>query len=289
MQIFVTGGAGFIGRHLVKTLLRENKVTIYDNLSCSTENDIASLVDLGAQFTKGDILDYDHLIESCKGHDVVIHLAAQSDVAESVLHPEATHKINVDGTINVINACKENKISKIIFASSAAVYGSCSILPITEKSETGPISPYGKSKLASETEIIASGLDHIILRIFNVYGEGQNPSYAGVITRFASRIAEEKPLVIYGDGTQTRDFVSVDDVVESFLCAISSHKNGTYNIATGQKISVKELAESMIAVSGKKIDIVFEPGKDGDIKNSYADITLARDELGFLAKKKLVD
>ncbi len=186
----------------------------------------------------------------------------------------------------------QNKIKKIIFASSAAVYGDHEDV-ISEKSITNPLSTYGKSKLDAENEIITYGkennLQYCILRIFNVYGKGQNERYAGVITKFAKNISENKPLVIYGDGKQTRDFISVDDVVRSFEYAINSDKNGTYNIASGISVSVNELASIMIKNSGKKLKTSHKEQKQGDIKNSKCNVELAKNELGFFASKLLIN
>ncbi len=291
MKILVTGGAGFIGRYVVNALLKENKVRIYDDLSNSSEQDTALLIQKGADFVKEDILDYDKLVESCKEFDVVIHLAAKSDVADSVIHPETTMDVNVNGTINVLKACIQNKIGKIIFASSASVYGNCNELPINEETNTNPTSPYGSSKLSAENEIkkIADefGIRYIILRMFNVYGKGQKKQYAGVISKFLKNISENKEIVIFGDGKQTRDFISINDVVESFDCAIKSKTNGTYNIASGISVSINELAQIMFDIFRKKPRIKFQEEHKGDIKNSVTDILLAKNELNFSAKKIL--
>lgn len=289
MNILITGGAGFIGRHIAEYLLDNNQVTIYDDLSNSSIEQISFLINKGVKFIKGDVLNFEKLLESSKNFDIVIHLAAKSDVAESIIHPEDTINVNVNGTINVLKCCVQNKIRKIIFASSAAVYGNCKELPITERSKTVPLSPYGTSKLVAEGQVrkFASkfGFDAICLRIFNVYGKGQNEQYAGVISRFLKNISQDKPLVIYGDGEQTRDFVSVYDVVESFKCSISSNGIATYNIASGKSISINKLADMISVISGKKIKIIHKEQKKGEIKNSVADVTLAKKNLGFSAKK----
>ena len=259
MNILVTGGAGFIGRYLVEHLCDNNQITIYDDLSNSNMEKISFLISKGAKFVKGDVLDFEKLLENSKNFDVVIHLAAKSDVAESVIFPEDTINVNVNGTINVLKCCVQNKIQKIIFASSAAVYGNYNEM-ISEKSATNPVSPYGKSKMNAEKEIIQyskeNKLQYFILRIFNVYGIGQNENYAGVITRFLKNISENIPLIIYGNGKQTRDFISVKDVVKAFECAILSDNNGIYNIASGMSVSINELVEMIQKNSGKKLDII---------------------------------
>jgi len=292
LKILVTGGAGFIGRYLVEFLLKDNQeVLAYDNLSTGSNESMISLVKKGAKFLKGDILDLDILCEFSKDVDVVIHLAAIADVNESVINPDVTKKNNVDGTVNVLQCCIKNKIKKIIFASSAAVYGDSKEIPINENCTTNPQSPYGQSKLDAEKIIEKTckknGINHIIFRIFNVYGKGQNKQYAGVITKFFENIRDDKPLVVYGDGQQARDFVSINDVVESFDCALKSNKSGTYNIASGKSTSINELAGIMFDVFGKKSEIKHKDMKKGDIKNSFADISCAKSELGFSAKKSL--
>lgn len=279
MKILVTGGAGFIGRHLVSAILDKHQVTIYDNLSNSSEKEIIPLTNRGVKFIKGDILDFKKLLESSREIDVIIHLAAKSDVSDSIIHPEITNDTNVNGTINVLKCCVQNKI-KIIFASSAAVYGDCIKLPITEKSKTEPLSPYGKSKLDAEEQIRKVRADAIILRLFNVYGEGQNDQYSGVISKFLKNISEDKPLVIYGDGNQTRDFISIYDVIDAFSCAISSENSGTYNIASGVSISINDLAKMMLEISGKNLEMIYKKEKLGEIKFSQCDISLAQ-KLGF--------
>jgi UDP-glucose 4-epimerase len=282
LNILVTGGAGFIGRYLANSILDKHQVTIYDNLSNSSEGEIIPLINK-VKFIKGDILDFEKLVRSSRKMDVMIHLAAKSDVTDSIIHPEITKNTNVNGTINVLKCCSQNKIKKIIFASSAAVYGDCKGL-ITEKLKTEPLSPYGKSKLDAEEQIrkFAVGFDAIILRLFNVYGMGQNEN-SGVISKFLKNITENKPLVIYGDGKQTRDFVSVYDVVEALSCAISLNHSETYNIASGISVSVNDLAKMILEISGKNLEIIYKKEKAGEIKCSQCDISLAQ-KLGFSPK-----
>ena len=291
MKILVTGGAGFIGGYLVDFLLKNHKVTIYDNLSTGSQSIVNASIKKGALFIKGDILDHDTLSKSSKGFDVMIHLAAKLDVAESVSHPEIVENVNVNGTINVLNCCIKNKIKKMVFASSAAVYGNSSTA-VTEKSETRPLSPYGTSKMLAENkirEMSKNNLDCIILRIFNVYGKRQNKQYAGVISNFIENISKDSPLLIYGDGSQTRDFVSINDVVDAFdaAAAVKTNSSGTYNVASGRSISIKELAKMFLDIYGKKVGIKYKPAKKEDIKYSQADITLAKKELEFNPKANL--
>lgn len=285
----MTGGAGFIGGHLVDFLLDSHTVTIYDNLSNGSKNTLNLLIKKGAQFVKGDILDYHTLSESSKGFDLIIHLAAKIDITESVLHPEKVEETNVTGTINVLKCCMKNEIKKIIFASSAAVYGDSDIA-VTENSRNNPLSPYGTSKMSAEKQIkdfAENSLEYVILRMFNVYGKRQNKQYAGVVSNFAENLARNKSLVVYGDGKQTRDFISISDVIDAFDCAIKTNLSGTYNIASGKSISINELAKIFLDMSEGEIGIKYKPAKKEDIKYSKANIALAKKELKFNPKINL--
>lgn len=291
LKILVTGGAGFIGRFLVKFLQTDHKVAIYDDLSNSSKSDVDALGD-GVLFVKGDVLNFEELKKSTVGYDLVIHLAAKSAVSESILNPERTHDVNVNGTENIVKCCLENKIKKLIFASSAAVYAD-SRTPLKETSNTCPQSPYGKSKLEAE-EIVKKyskkfGLDSIILRMFNVYGKGQNLQYAGVISKFISAVSENKPIQINGDGKQTRDFVSVFDIVDAFDCSIKKivgKRGAHYNIASGISVSINQLAE-MFQTLNKKTKVIHTNQNPNEIMYSTADVTMAKNELSFVAKRKL--
>ncbi|MFB5607562.1 MAG: NAD-dependent epimerase/dehydratase family protein [Candidatus Nitrosomaritimum yanchengensis] len=291
LKILVTGGAGFIGRYLVEHLLENHQVAIYDNLSNSSMDNIKPLLEKGAKFQYGDILDYKELEKSCSGYDLIIHLAAKSDVAESEINPDETNAVNVEGTTNVLKCCVKNKIGKLIFASSAAVYGNYDF-EINENTKLNPQSPYGKSKVLGEQEIEKFSrkynIDAISFRMFNVYGKDDRQS--GVISKFVRNISNDESIVINGDGKQTRDFISIDDVVSAFDCAIKNidgKRGSAYNIATGKSITIGELAELIIKKSGKKIQVKHKEALKGDIKNSKASVVLAQKELGFLAKHQL--
>lgn len=289
MQVFVTGGAGFIGQHLVKYLLeRQNKVIIYDNLKNTSKISVSHLQKLGAKFIKGDVTNFKLVRKSITGSDIVIHLAAQISVQDSIDNPQYTHNVNVTGTLNILSACVEKNVKNMIAPSSAAVYGDQQDLPISENSQTNPISPYGATKLAMEHYLQVFSqcydLNCISLRLFNVYGSGQTSAYAGVITKFLQSIKQKKPLVIFGDGSNTRDFVSVDDVVQAFdrsIKQIGGKKGRFYNIASGKYVSITDLAQMMIDISGYKIPIIYKKAKNGDIKHSQVSIWLAKKELGY--------
>jgi len=293
MRVLVTGGAGFIGKYLVRSLLENgDSVTIFDNFSNSTKNSLSSLVDMGVKIIEGDITKPLDIFNAIKDQEIVIHLAAKISVSESIRNPSETFQVNVDGTKNILIACEKNHIKKLIVSSSAAVYGEGSPnVKLTEESETNSISPYGESKVRMEQAIKkrVSGhdIDCVILRFFNIYGIGQSSEYAGVITKFLKRIKQDKPLEIFGDGLQTRDFVAIDDVINSIHNAISYGKSGTYNIASGKTITIKELAEQMILLSGKKLEIQLTAAKKGDIKYSQADISQAKKELQYSPKFEL--
>jgi len=292
LKIFVTGGAGFVGRSLIKSLIEKNhNVTIFDNLSNSSENAIKPFFDK-VDFVNGDITNYDDISSSIMGSDVVIHLAAKINVQESI-KSESTRRVNVDGTKNLLKACQENNITNVIVASSAAVYSDCkdSKVYLSENVKTNPTSPYGESKLEME-QLIQSfskkhNLNSIILRIFNVYGKGQSDEYAGVITKFLEKISKNEPLEIFGDGLQTRDFVAIQDVVELICCAISKieGKQGSiYNIGSGKSISIKELAKYMISISNQNLDIKYLDERKDEIRFSLADISLAKKILNYNPK-----
>jgi UDP-glucose 4-epimerase len=294
MKILLIGGAGFIGNYLAKDLLKKgNEVIIFDNFSNSTKKNIEMIGSKNLKVIEGDITKIEDVFNVMKKQKIVIHLAAKISVKESVKNPLETFRINVDGTKNILDACKKNNVNKLIVISSAAVYGeSLPKIKLNENAKKNPISPYGESKLKMEEEIKEFLSKHknfncTILRFFNVFGVGQSQEYAGVISKFIDRIQMNKSLVIFGDGYQTRDFVSVSDAVVSINNAIVSEKNGIYNIASGKSITVNKLAELMISLSGKKIEIHHISQKKGDVKYSEADISLAKREIGYSPKSEL--
>ena len=293
MKVLVTGGAGFIGKYLVKSLLEKgNSVTIYDNFSNSTKNSINFLVNIGAKVIEGDITKLDDIVNAIKDHEIVIHLAAKISVSESISNPSETFKINVDGTNNILIACKKNKIKKLIVSSSAAVYGESSTgIKWVEESTMNPISPYGESKVQMEQKILEFTSKHdincIILRFFNIYGIGQSLEYAGVITKFIKKIIKKESLQIFGNGSQTRDFVAIYDVIQSIHNASAYDKSGIFNIASGRVVTIKELAKQMILLSGKKLEIKFLAEKYGDIKHSQANISRAKNDIMYSPKFEL--
>ena len=293
MQIFITGGAGFIGIHLCKKLLEQNHdVTIFDNFENSSKTHFISMFKDSVTVISGDIANYSLLHTSMKNHDIVIHLAAKINIPDSIINPESTFDTNVKGTQNVLDALLSNNISKIVSLSSAAVYLD-TISKIAEFSKTIPSSPYGASKLEMEKKInhftVQYKIQSIILRLFNVYGSEQSIEYAGVITQFREKINQNLPLIIYGDGSAMRDFIHVNDVVIAIILAMNSSESNTYNIASGTSTSIVDLAKIMITLSGKPLDIIFKPARSGDILSSISDVSLAKTSLEFIPKISLID
>lgn len=303
MNIFVTGGAGFIGRHIVQSLLENHEVIIYENFSNSNTQNLNFVSKHIPIVIEGDLSNFELLKKNLKGVDLVIHLAAKIDVSESLKHPEISNKVNVQGTINLLKACTKSNVKNFIGASSAAIYGDPNQIPVTEKTIPNPVSPYGADKLAMEFYIRAFanafGFNAVSLRFFNVYGKGQSNQYAGVITKFLQKLSKNESLVIFGDGKNTRDYVYIDDLVQGILDTITNingKKGEVYNLASGKSVSVNELAETMKKISEKDVKIIHESPRKGDLIFSEASIRKASAELGFSPKtdlknglKKLLD
>jgi len=296
MKIFITGGGGFIGGHLAKFLLESKfEITIFDDLSNCTKEMIDSIGNVN--FVKGDIRNYELLKQSMKNHELVIHLAAKTSVSDSKEYQEIVMDVNVNGSLNVIKSCKNCNISKFIAISSAAVYGEgVETKPNNEGTPTNPISVYGKSKLEMENEIKefsrTSNIDSIIFRLFNVYGEGQSDVYAGVIKKFVNSARQNKPVLIYGKGDQTRDFIHVNDVIEYIDRAIKNiegKKGEIYNIGTGITISIKQLAIDIFSIFEKNLIINYAEPLEGDIKCSSTKIDKSEKMLDYSPKIGLKD
>ena len=278
MNFAVTGGAGFIGSHLTKYLVSEgHNVTVIDNLFRGKLSNLEEVKD-EINFLKLDILDFENLKKALQNMDGIFHQAALASVPESYEKEEEYKKVNITGTENIFKIASEFKI-KVVYVSSSAVYGNIEKIPITEDFDLKPINPYGVTKL--EDEYLAktyskSGTEIIALRYFNVFGIGQSLGYAGVITKFLEKIKEGKNPIIFGDGSQVRDFIFVRDIVKANVAAMQSNvEHGFFNIGTGNSISLNELASLMIKISGKPLQVQYNDPLDGDIKLSKADISLA--------------
>ena len=292
MNFLVTGGAGFIGSRVVKLLLEEkNDVTVIDNLHSGKLDNLADCQNK-IDFQNLDIQDFEKIKPLASKSDGIFHFAALTDVLESFTKQDAYHAINVTGTQNILDIAKQFDL-KVVFASSAAVYGYTKKIPIKEDAKRSPVNPYGQTKLEGEylcEKYSQMGTKINVLRFFNVYGKGQNPAYAGVISKFLENASNGKPPIIYGDGAQTRDFVFVDDVAKANLFAMKSNSSGKFiNVGTGIKTSVRELAEMIIKISKQNIKPIYVDAKEGDIKNSQADITLSYELLKWSPKTKIED
>ena len=275
MKFIVTGGAGFIGNNIVRQLLKQNHTPIViDNLYRGKIERISSL---DVEFHKIDIRDFDQLRNILKNSDGIFHEAALTDVQESFTKQQQYIDVNVRGTENVFRIAKEFDL-KVVYASSSSVYGNPKKNPINENSERNPINPYGKTKLDDEFLAEKYSKDNVSiigLRYFNVYGEDQTGSYAGVITKFLNRLNEKKSPIIFGTGSQIRDFIFVEDVAIANIVAMQNNvKNGFFNIGTGITTSIEQLAKIMINLSGLKLEIQYENALDGDVQSSQADTSV---------------
>jgi len=292
VKFVVTGGLGFIGSYIVKHLVNQNhQVTVIDNFSRGRLENIAGYEEK-ISLEKLDILDFDSLKSVISDSDGIFHQAALTSVPESFIQKEKYHSVNVIGTENIFKLAKEFSI-KVVYASSSSVYGNTTSIPITEDFERKPINPYGTTKLDDE-KLAAKyhdlGASIIGLRYFNVYGIGQTNDYAGVITKFYDNIQADESPIIFGDGSQTRDFVSVEDVANANLLAMQSDTDFTHlNIGTGITTSIKELANLMISLSGKSLETKFDELPQGDIKESQADVNLAKKMINWSYATSLED
>lgn len=284
----VTGGAGFIGSHITELLLDQSvsKVTIIDNMSTGKIENLKNLDHDRIELICGDIsnLDLNTIFEN---HDYVFHEAALVSVPESIKHPTKTNNSNIKGSFNVFKAGCENKVKKVVCASSAAVYGETKVIPNVETLPLMPLSPYAVSKATMElyayTFTKTYNLPTVCLRYFNVFGPRQSvdSAYSGVIPKFITTLLKGEQPIIHGDGTQTRDFVYVKNIADANIKVAKSDVNGVYNIAHGSTINIKELLERICELMGYDFNPKYEPARAGDIKNSVADISKAEKDFGY--------
>ena len=309
-RFVVTGGSGFIGKHLVKKLrsMKPSSIAIISNAASNDFNYISDKIpqsSVPVTFYNADIRQRKAISEIFlrEKADTCIHLAAKVSVADSIKNPQQTMDVNVNGTLSVLDACYNSRVKNFIFASSAAVYGDVTGLPIAENQILRPLSPYGSSKMLAELHALSYTKlkkikNAVILRIFNVYGHGQT-SETDVISRFFAKLSKGLPPIIHGDGKQTRDFVSIDDVVEGFLVSIRllEHEynnkkfpsSPVFNIGTGMSVTIKEAAQKMIEILNLQMKPihVYEADDNKGILHSCADVTKAKKDLKFVAKKNL--
>jgi len=293
MRTLVTGGSGFIGSNLVDALIaRGDEVTVLDDLSTGRRDNLDGALEAGAELVELDIRDSAAVfnVMARVGPEAVFHLAAQIDVRRSLSDPGADARINVEGTVNVLEAARETGVSRVINTSSGgAIYGEGKFLPAGEDHPVAPEAPYGQSKFCAEgyCELYArtQGLSTLSLRYGNVFGARQDPlGEAGVIAIFCGKVLDGGRPTVFGDGLQTRDYVYVSDVVESNLLAVESNAEGPFNIGTGVPTSVLDLVEALAEQADEPFDAVMAPGRPGEIKHIVLDTSRAREELGWEAK-----
>lgn len=296
-RVLVTGGCGFIGSHLVDVLLRDrHEVVILDNLSFGKKENIQDVLD-EVQFHEADVRNLEALRVLMNGVDYVYHEAAIGSVPASIADPLTTNEVNITGTLNVLMTAREARVKRVIFASSSAVYGDAPTLPKTETMRPMPMSPYAVSKLAGETYMQAFyhsyGLETVSLRYFNVFGPRQDPNsqYAAVIPRFITDLLRDNRPVIYGDGSQSRDFIHVQNVVQASLLAMKlEHTRGeAVNISCGKATSIDTLLSTLCELCGKDAQPVYAERKQGDVLHSLGDYKAASDLLGYIPTVGLRD
>jgi len=287
-RALVTGGAGFIGSNLARALLeRGDEVRVLDNFSTGNR---VNLEGLDVDIVEGELRSYERVHNAVRGTEVVYHLGALGSVPRSVQDPLTTNAVNVDGTMNVLLAARDEGVRRVVFASSSSVYGSSASLPATEGSAVDPISPYGVAKLAAERYCVSfsrvyASFETVVLRYFNVFGPRQNPrsQYAAAVPLFISAIAADEPVTIFGDGEQSRDFTYVENVVAANLAAADAEgANGKiFNVAAGAPKRVNTLVDTIGRLLGKDVVREHAPPRAGDIRDSFADVSAARAVLGW--------
>ncbi len=290
MKFAVTGGAGFVGSNIVKLLIKENHdVIVIDNMHTGKKENLEGILDK-IEFYKSDIRNISELENKIKDVDGIFHEAALTIVQESFIMKEEYYDVNVKGTKNIFEIAKKYGI-KVVFASSSSVYGDTERIPIIEDSERNPINPYGQTKL--EDEFLAKkysekGVSIIGLRYFNIFGKGQTGSYAGVITKFLNQLNGKKSPIIFGDGSQIRDFIFVEDIAQANLSAMLSKINfGFFNIGTGKTTSILQLAKLLIKLYNLQISPEFSNSLQGDVQKSQADTKKSQELLNWKYKVEL--
>lgn len=289
MKVLVTGGGGFIGSNLVRALAeRGDDVRVLDNFATGNRVNLSELAD-DVEIVEGELRSYERVHAAVRGVEVVFHQGALPSVPRSVQDPLTTNAVNVEGTVNVLLAARDEGIRRVVFASSSSVYGNSEELPRAETQNPDPISPYGVSKLAAERYCVSFSrvypLEAVVLRYFNVFGPNQDPTsqYAAVVPRFITSIADGRPITVYGDGEQRRDFTYVANVIDAnLLAAEAAGASGSiFNIATGRSTTVNELADKIGEILGREVQRDEFPERTGDIRDSWADVARSRERLGW--------
>lgn len=289
MKTLVTGGAGFIGSNLVRLLLSAgHEVTVLDSFASGYRSNLTGLPI--RDFVVGDIRDASMVDRAMAGTEVVFHLAASVGNSRSIDHPFVDATMNVLGTLTVLEGMRRHGLRKIVFSSSAGIFGELKTLPIREDHPVEPDSPYGASKLCAEKMCLAysrlHGIEAICLRYFNVYGVRQRfDAYGNVIPIFAQRLIHGEPITVFGDGEQTRDFINVLDVARANLAAgVNCGVSGAFNLGSGTAITINRLVELMQAVSGLQTKMIHGPPRKGDVRDSLADTSAIQRALDWKAK-----
>jgi nucleoside-diphosphate-sugar epimerase len=289
MRYLVTGGAGFIGSNTVDELVRRgHSVVVLDDLSSGKEDNLADVRNK-ITYIKGSITDIEVVRKAMHEAEYVLHLAARTSVPRSVKDPIETNKINIDGTLNVLVAAKELKVKRVVFAASSSAYGETPTLPKIETMQPQPISPYGVTKYVGElygqTFGRCYGLENVALRYFNIFGPRQDPSspYSGVLAKFCTAFLEETPPVVFGDGEQTRDFTYVENAVQANLlaCEAPNVSGKVFNVGVGGRVSLNDVLRELRKITGKTLEAKYEPPREGDIRDSQADISQAKEFLEY--------
>jgi UDP-N-acetylglucosamine/UDP-N-acetyl-alpha-D-glucosaminouronate 4-epimerase len=288
MKALVTGGGGFIGSSLVRALLeRGDEVRVLDNFSTGNR---ANLDGLDVDVVEGELRSYERVHNAVRGTEVVFHLGALGSVPRSVQDPLTSSAVNVEGTLNVLLAARDEGVRRVVYSSSSSVYGTRRDLPVREDQPSDPLSPYGVAKLAAERYCVSfarvyESFESVVVRYFNVFGPRQSPhsQYAAVIPLFVTAIAAGEPVRIDGDGEQRRDFTYVSNVVDgTILAAEAAGANGRiFNVAASAPASVNQVADTIGAILGRPVERLFAPSRAGDIRDSWADVTAAREVLGW--------
>jgi UDP-N-acetylglucosamine/UDP-N-acetyl-alpha-D-glucosaminouronate 4-epimerase len=287
-KVLVTGGAGFIGSNLVRALLeRGDEVRVLDNFSTGNR---ANLAELDVEIVEGELRSYERVHNAVRGVEVVYHLGALGSVPRSVQDPLTSSAVNVEGTLNVLLAARDEGVRRVLFSSSSSVYGPRRELPMAETLPPDPISPYGVAKLAAERYCVSFSrvyerFESVVVRYFNVFGPRQSPhsQYAAMVPLFITAISQGEPVTIYGDGEQSRDFTYIANVVDGTIrAAEASGANGRiFNLAASSPASVNDVADMIGRILGKPVEREFAPPRAGDVRDSWADVSAAREAFGY--------
>ena len=289
MRYVVTGGAGFIGSNTVDELVRRGaSVVVLDDLSAGKEENLGEVRNK-ISFIKGSINDLEAVRRTMHEADYILHLAARTSVPRSIKDPLETNRVNIEGTLNVLLAARDAKVKRVVLAASSSAYGETPVLPKVETMQPQPISPYGVTKYVGElyAQMFGRvyGLQNVSLRYFNVFGPRQDPGspYSGVLSKFCTAFLEQTEPVVFGDGEQTRDFTYIENVVQANLsaCEAPAASGRVINVGTGDRISLNQTLQLLREISGNSLEARYDPAREGDIRDSQADLTLSREVLNY--------